>query len=890
METFTRPEISAFYTARLPELKQRGQEWRGPCPVHQGERDSFAVEAETGRAFCHSTCQRGWDIISLQRELTGKSLQAARAEVLRLVGRPAGDDRKAHGPCVEAEYSYTDKTGKLSFVVERRRLSNGQKDFRVRRPGPEGGWIWRKPAEATMLPYNLPKVLLAETVYVVEGEKDVHTLGDWQLVATTNAFGAKKWRPEHARYLKGKHVIILPDNDADGEAHRQIVAATLVGVAASVKAVDLPGLPEKGDVTDWRDIGHTKQELLSLVTLATPTDTFAGDRDLTYTGQPYSVHAGSLYVWRDIHRNHIRFEIANFVARITADQVVDDGEERYRVFTVEASLSGRTVTVEIPARDFKSMNWVAEKLGGMAIVKPGQTEHARAAIQTLSGKIPTRDMYSCTGWREIGGENYYLHGGGGIGVRGNCTDICMSLQDKLPHYRLPDPPSGANLIGAIRSSLQMLDVTLDRLTFPVYASIWRAILGPATFSIHLAGSTGAGKSQLAALAQQHFGPNMDTDNLPASWLGTANATAMLAFYAKDALLVVDDFVPTGNAASQQRLQGEADKLLRAQGNSSGRRRLHPDGRLHGNRPPRGLILSTGEDTPRGKSLNARLVLLRFPKGAMDWKKLSVCQERAASGEFAAAASGFVQWLSNRLHDVQQEMRNQRFIQRGRVSEPSCLHMRTPENLDALHFGLATFLNFAQSVGAISQAEAQALVGRAEAAFRETEIGEARKHIDTEPSRIFLRLIRSAITMGKAYLAAPNGAAPEGEKPWGWCVSAGTNEKQGRGTKIGWVKDDDVFLLPDAAHAVACRLAQEQGEVLPGSVDAIKRDLKEQGLLAKTDEKRRTIAVRRTLEGEVQDVLFIKYGFFYGASMESADIADNCDIGDETASELAKAAY
>jgi hypothetical protein len=217
-------------------------------------------------------------------------------------------------------------------------------------------------------------------------------------------------------------------------------------------------------------------------------------------------------------------------------------------------------------------------------------------------------------------------------------------------------------------------------------------------------------------------------------------------------------------------------------------------------------------------------------------------------------------------------------------------MRTPENLDALHFGLATFLNFAQSVGAISQAEAQALVGRAEAAFRETEIGEARKHIDTEPSRIFLRLIRSAITMGKAYLAAPNGAAPEGEKPWGWCVSAGTNEKQGRGTKIGWVKDDDVFLLPDAAHAVACRLAQEQGEVLPGSVDAIKRDLKEQGLLAKTDEKRRTIAVRRTLEGEVQDVLFIKYGFFHGASMESADIADNCDIGDETASELAKAAY
>jgi hypothetical protein len=55
-------------------------------------------------------------------------------------------------------------------------------------------------------------------------------------------FGAKKWKPDNALYLKGKHVIILHDNDADGEAHRQIVAATLVGIAASITIVELPGL------------------------------------------------------------------------------------------------------------------------------------------------------------------------------------------------------------------------------------------------------------------------------------------------------------------------------------------------------------------------------------------------------------------------------------------------------------------------------------------------------------------------------------------------------------------------------------------------------------------------------------------------------------------------
>jgi len=618
-------------------------------------------------------------------------------------------------------------------------------------------------------------------------------------------------------------------------------------------------------------------------------DTTAAGRRLTYAGRPYAVHEGKLYGWKELRANHISFEIANFAARITADQIIDDGAEQTRVFSVEANVGGQVLAAEIPAKEFKSMNWVTEKLGGMAIVNPAQTEHARAAIQMLSGEIQSRHIFSCTGWRLIDGRNYYLHADGAIGPDGNRTDICVSLQDKLPHYRLTDPLSGDQLTAAIRASLQMLDVTLDRLTFPVYAAIWRSILGAATFSLHLAGSSGAGKSQLAALAQQHFGSAMDGDNLPASWLGTANATGTLAFYAKDALLVVDDFVPAGNAASQQKLHSEADKLLRAQGNSAGRRRLSSDGRLLANRPPRGLILSTGEDTPNGKSLNARLVLLHFPRGAMNWAKLTVCQEFAASGEFVKATSAFVQWLSCRLHDLQQAMRDQKLMRRG-GSGPSGLHMRTPENLNALYFGLTTFLDFARSVGAISELEARALIDRAEIAFRETELGEARKHTDTEPAKIFLRLVRSAITMGKAYLAAPTGVAPEGDRPWGWYTPAGCQEKQSRGAKIGWVKEDEIFLLADAAHSVAYRLAQEQGDILPGSVETIKRDLKEQGLLAKTDEKRRTITVRRTLEGEQQDVLVVNYASFQGASMDPADNADNADIQNAKITEPGKVAH
>src|ERR1700683_1605430 len=85
MESFTKGEIAAFYAARLPALRQRGKEWRGPCPVHKGKDDNFAVDPETGLAFCHSRCKEGWDIVALQRALTGQTFKEAIAEVRRLV-------------------------------------------------------------------------------------------------------------------------------------------------------------------------------------------------------------------------------------------------------------------------------------------------------------------------------------------------------------------------------------------------------------------------------------------------------------------------------------------------------------------------------------------------------------------------------------------------------------------------------------------------------------------------------------------------------------------------------------------------------------------------------------------------------------------------------------
>ena len=85
----TPPEVSAYYAARLPQLPQRGREWRCPCPVHQGRNDNFSVEAETGFWFCHSKCGRGGSVYDLEMALTNTDFPAAANEARRIVGRPA---------------------------------------------------------------------------------------------------------------------------------------------------------------------------------------------------------------------------------------------------------------------------------------------------------------------------------------------------------------------------------------------------------------------------------------------------------------------------------------------------------------------------------------------------------------------------------------------------------------------------------------------------------------------------------------------------------------------------------------------------------------------------------------------------------------------------------
>jgi len=169
-----------------------------------------------------------------------------------------------------AIYDYTDEAGKILFQVCRYE----PKDFRQRRSDGNGGYVYNLDG-VRRVPYRLPELLKApmqDFIYIVEGEKDADRLISLGLPTTTNPGGANKWKSEYNQHLRGRLVAICGDNDEPGRRHVRQVADSLFGVASLVRVVDLPDLPNKGDISWWFEHGGTKAELIRLTDAAPDFD------------------------------------------------------------------------------------------------------------------------------------------------------------------------------------------------------------------------------------------------------------------------------------------------------------------------------------------------------------------------------------------------------------------------------------------------------------------------------------------------------------------------------------------------------------------------------------------------------------------------------------------
>lgn len=541
--------------------------------------------------------------------------------------------------------------------------------------------------------------------------------------------------------------------------------------------------------------------------------------------------------------------LCNFTAEIEREIIKDDGLTKSRHFTVSGRLQNGVVlpTIDIAASDFDDLKWIPTEWGSgpQAGVGPRYKDHIVAAIKERSEPI-LEQIHQHTGWAEFGDHFYYLTDTGGIGADGLNTDIRCELPGSLSDYSLVEPVEADTL--NIEEVLEgFRDLQKQEIGLILLGAVMRSTFCnflPATCSVYLQGATGSYKSAIAGVLQGFWGTNFDTAHLPANWSSTGNALEKIAFLAKDALLVVDDFVARGTRQEVARTHANAERLLRAQGNQAGRSRMTAKAELRNAFHPRGLVLATGEDIPNGHSLQARLVIINVAKGAVDLATLTHLQKHVRDGTLSRIMASFIQWLAfeaneGKLHEAIKMCLD---CDRQNVGEGG--HARTQDNLANLLTGLRMFLDFAEEAGELSFQKTEMFMDLATRSAR--GLLDLQTTIDREASdaQRFVDLLRAAVTSGRAHIEQSRGGQPDNARALGWReVDTGRgNRAEAMGVRVGWVDDELIYIDPNAALSVVKAIASGLDNHLGSSDRAIAKSLREAGLLVRCDKGRNTAKV------------------------------------------------
>ena len=377
--------------------------------------------------------------------------------------------------------------------------------------------------------------------------------------------------------------------------------------------------------------------------------------------------------------------------------------------------------------------------------------------------------------------------------------------------------------------------------------------------MHVAGRTGTLKSEVVSLFQSHYGEGMDTRHLPASWSSTGNSLEALAYRAKDALMVIDDFVPVGTAYQVRNLQKNADQIIRGQGNQSGRSRLTDISNMQTTFYPRGLLLSTGEDVPEGHSVRGRMLVMELAPNSIDPPKLSQAQAKLAS--YSAAMSDWVMWLAatnsqERLKTLSHEIRDQH-LGKG--------HNRTPQIVGDLLATLLLLSEYNSDMNFVTAEQMSEIERRAKAAVLDTA-GRQKQYLEAaDPVLAVLDTIRLMLGSGMAHAKTPDGGIPSDATKMGWTeqkkLTGGMSDWKSNGPRIGWIDEDRGEFLLDANALTLIK--KHSGGKLAVTPQTLMKRLKESGLLTRMDDSRQRMTVRQTLEGHRRQAL----------CMEAAEVFD-----------------
>ena len=248
-------QLPAFLSALLPNGVIKGKQfWVGNVAGNKGKSLKVELEGERAGLWHDFATGEGGDIIRLVALNTSLDEKRDYTRIIHLIA----DKCCLPPPAVEKEtlgqptgkWDYHDADGNLIACVYRYDTPKG-KQFR-----PWDVKACRHQAPTPRPLYNQPGMKDAGEVVLVEGEKAARALIVQGISATTAMNGASApvdktdWSP-----LKGKQVLIWPDNDEPGKQYAKKAAQAVSDAGAtSVFILKLPaGKPAKWDAADAVD-------------------------------------------------------------------------------------------------------------------------------------------------------------------------------------------------------------------------------------------------------------------------------------------------------------------------------------------------------------------------------------------------------------------------------------------------------------------------------------------------------------------------------------------------------------------------------------------------------------------------------------------------------------
>lgn len=780
------PELKHLVEAAVMgrQGKKQGAEIRFLCPVHDDHHPSARYNPDKGVWTC-DVCQSGG---------TAKEL----AELLGIETKKTAAQKE-----IVVVYDYG------AFQVVRTK----PKGFYQRRPDGAGGWIHNLRGIQTCL-YHQDELAAAieagRPVFVCEGEKDVDRLRSAGQTATCNPMGAGKWRDAYSDSLDGADLIIVPDNDEPGRAHADAVCRSCYGKAARIRIITLPA---GKDTSDFLDGGGTVDQLLELAAASTEYRAEKTPEQLRFEKQ-YDVYDGRICWLKSTSDGVTEVPLCNFTARVTEDIIRDNGLEQERYFKVRGELPGKRPLpdIEVTAANFNGLNWVTSEWGMQAVIAAGNSskDRLREAIQLQSSNARARTIYTHTGWREIGGEMFFLHGAGVVGK----DDIEVELDPSLQRYQLL--PVDGDAVEAINKSLDFYLVAPPETTMPLWAGMYLAPLTElidTSFTLWLVGASGAFKSTLTSLALCHFG-TFDSRHLPAAWRDTQNTLERLMFTAKDLPLVIDDWAPGQDSSKARELEVKAEYVVRAQGNRQGRQRMRADTSIRAGYQPRGLLVTSGEQLPSGHSHTARIFSVEVEREDVDLVYLSAAQEHQLL--YCRAMSYYIDWLKRHFKELRADLPRRWRDYRDKAREGQS-HPRMPEVIAGLTCAVDLAMEFAQEYGAQTESAAKAFREQAWDIFTSLAAAQSGRIEEERPARRFMSLLQTLIDSGSVQLTNKESTVHT--------VSPGVKH-------IGWFYNSNGasadYLNPGAAYEAVVQLAQRQGYPFTVKESALWKDMNRMG--------------------------------------------------------------